>query len=348
MKFSPNVFIVKKEYHIVVVTKKCSQVFIRIGRKIYGETNCGIIPKLDNVHKIVIHQKTLDRAGRYEIIVKPVKKTDVYYSALYDPIVYSFDFKNDRFDGLRGYYLADIHRLYDQAEKLVRFYRDLDFVIINGDYGELETQKDILRFNRFIAKITKGKIPVLYARGNHDTRGVCAELLPKYMGMDGQNGYFTFTFRSINGVALDCGEDKWDKEIVYGGLNDFERYRRREARWLKKVKLVGQYTLAVSHISFMLARSMHGQFDIDRETYGKIAKEMNRIQPQLMICGHTHNFSIDLPNETDLQPHNYPVLTGSRVDHYKYLFGTALEFKDGKIYCKFTDVNKNVLDEYEF
>lgn len=347
MRFAPNVFIVKDEYHFVIITQKPSQVFVKIGRKIYGEENDGIIPSLNKVHKIVVKQKTLDKAGRYEVIVKRLKKRAAYYSELEEEKRRSFEFKNDRVDGLKGYYLADMHNRYKSGELLVKFYDDLDFVIINGDYGESRTEKDILLLNKFIGKITKGRIPVLFVRGNHDTRGARAETLKNYVGVDGNNSYFTFSFRNIKGVALDCGEDKLDNHVEYGGVNCFEDYRRRQATFLKKVKLENTpYPIGICHVSFMLEASMHGCFDIDRAVYAKWAKELNRMNLKLMICGHTHKFALDMPSETDVQPHNYPVLTGSRLKDG--FFGTALEFKDGKIYCKFTSVEKEVLEEYVF
>ena len=63
----------------------------------------------------------------------------------------------------------------------------------------------------------------------------------------------------------------------------------------------------------MLKASMRGCFDIDRPVYVKWAKELNRMNLKLMICVHAHKFALDMPSETDVQPHNYPVLTGSRL-----------------------------------
>ena len=72
MKFHPNIFIVNDDYHFVIITKKPSQVVLKIGRKTYYENNGGILPVLSPVHRFIIPQKVLDKAGRYEVSVRQV------------------------------------------------------------------------------------------------------------------------------------------------------------------------------------------------------------------------------------------------------------------------------------
>ena len=355
MKFHPNIFIVGDEYHIVVITKKQSQVSIKIGRKLYREDNGGIVPSLDIVHKIIIPQQALDKKGSYTVCVRRTIDKRPYFPVFGEEEQKTYTFKNDRFDGLKGYYLADTHSQYDRAKKLASYYSDNDFIIYNGDFGETNSVADIMELNKFFSDVTKGSIPILFVRGNHDTRGKLSEFLYKYTGMNGQKGYFRFSFRSIEGLALDCGEDKPDKNPEYGGCaNCFTEYRKEQAKFLQKVKLLkGKYKLAVCHTSFMRQESMHGQFDIEREGYAKWASELNKKGLQGMLTGHIHRIKFWQANSEDsVQSHNYPIISGSQMlknpDGTLDMRGTALLFENGKIFLNATDEEQNVTHRYEF
>lgn len=349
MKFHPNIFIVNDDYHFVIITKKPSQVVLKIGRKTYYENNGGILPVLSPVHRFIIPQKVLDKAGRYEVSVRQVVEKRPYFPVYADPVKKVYAFKNDRYDDLKGFYFADTHNRYDKAKAEIKDIKDLDFIIFNGDFGETEKIADIFKLNRFFADVTKGKIPVLFARGNHDTRGFYAEELYKYMGMDGTNGYFKFSFRSLEGLVLDCGEDKVDAHPEYNHSNYFETYRKEELNYIRKVKFgKGKYRFAVCHTSFMLKESMHDAFDIDRATYSKWAKALNEKNLNCMFCGHIHRYLISPASNEDVQPHNYPVLTCSKVTkNFENVYGALLTFKDGKITINFKKDNGDVPDFYE-
>lgn len=348
MKFYPNIFIVKNEYHFVIIPKNNAQVSIKIDGKRYYEVNGGIIPTADDVHKIIIPQSVLDKAGKYAVIIRDVIDKKTYFPEFKEEVEYQFDFKNDSVNNLKAYYLADIHGMYEIAKNLVKPHNGVDFIIINGDYGECDKKEDIYRLNEFIGQITLGSIPVLFVRGNHDTRGRFAEYLYKYVGMDGQKGYFKFNFRSLSGLALDCGEDKWDSSIEYNYSNVFEDYRKQELKFIKNAKFSkDKYLFAVSHTSFMLKNSMNGIFDIDYATYNKWAKALNSKGLNFMLCGHIHYFLVSPPSEADHQPHNYPVITGSQVSKdYKNLYGTLIEFSNGKTTFTFLGEDGEAFPKY--
>lgn len=60
--------------------------------------------------------------------------------------------------------------------------------------------------------------PILYNRGNHETRGIYADHLPEYFPKVGGNYYKLYMAGSVAVLLLDCGEDKPDSDIEYGGL----------------------------------------------------------------------------------------------------------------------------------
>ena len=53
-----------------------------------------------------------------------------------------------------------------------------DALLLGGDIGDsADTEEQILTVHRLAHEIAAGEIPVVYARGNHDTRGALAEKL---------------------------------------------------------------------------------------------------------------------------------------------------------------------------
>ena len=128
MKFHPNIFIVNDDYHFVIITKKPSQVVLKIGRKTYYENNGGILPVLSPVHRFIIPQKVLDKAGRYEVSVRQVVEKRPYFPVYADPVKKVYAFKNDRYDDLKGFYFADTHNRYDKAKAEIKDIKDLDFI----------------------------------------------------------------------------------------------------------------------------------------------------------------------------------------------------------------------------
>ena len=76
--------------------------------------------------------------------------------------------------------------------------------------------------------------PILFTRGNHETRGVFADSLGDYFpGRDGRF-YGIYRYGDVCILLLDCGEDKPDDHAEYNGLADYDAYRAEECAWLKK------------------------------------------------------------------------------------------------------------------
>jgi hypothetical protein len=214
-----------------------------------------------------------------------------------------------------------------------------------------------------VSEISKldGKIPYTLVRGNHDTRGRLAELYAKYFPVDGMKTYFRFEIGCLNGVALDCGEDKPDVSIEYDsseatpdkyrGLNRFHAYRQDELKFLKGCELDSEnkIALAVSHVCPMLTTFKPGSiFDIERDTYTAWNAELERMNVKFMLCGHYHKGFILTPeDERNLVAHNYPVIVGSVCVDYKELQGAAITLNKDKAIVRFTDKNGQVIETAE-
>lgn len=133
--------------------------------------------------------------------------------------------------------LAETHSRVDDPCRAAKYFGDkLDMLILNGDIpAESKTPEDIRAIYDITSELTHGEIPLVFARGNHDYRGRLATDLPDYIGTRDGETYFTFRIGSLWGVALDCGEDKMDSDVEYGGLVDCHDMREKETKFLKRV-----------------------------------------------------------------------------------------------------------------
>ena len=133
MLFNPSVFIVKNEYHITIITKEPSQVYVKIGNRFYYEDNSGIIPILDNVHKLIIKQSILDKAGKYSIYVRKMIEKSCYFPKIdiekCAVLASEDDFKGSIMISLGGrphisYKLKDKENVLEMCEKILARYSE--------------------------------------------------------------------------------------------------------------------------------------------------------------------------------------------------------------------------------
>ena len=131
--------------------------------------------------------------------------------------------------------LADAHSLVDEPIRSGSFFGDeLDLLIMNGDIpnhcGNIEYFKAIYLIS---GGITKGAVPCIFSRGNHDMRGIYAEQLADYTPTMNGRSYYTFKVGPIWGVVLDAGEDKADTCPEYGHTVCCSAFRDEEDRFFR-------------------------------------------------------------------------------------------------------------------
>ncbi|MEG1706956.1 MAG: metallophosphoesterase, partial [Clostridia bacterium] len=143
----------------------------------------------------------------------------------------------DESDGLQIYAESDIHDYNGSAIKSAQFYGDkLDLYVLAGDISSSIIYNKNLEFiNKTAYEVTKGEIPVVYARGNHETKNKLANQLYKYVGSVNEDFYYTFRLGSLWGVVLDMGEDHNDDWWEFFGAADFDAYRQKQVEFLDKV-----------------------------------------------------------------------------------------------------------------
>ena len=336
----PNVLIIKDSYEIIVNTLCEGVCYVIAGRKRYYENNSGIMPSVTLVHRFRFPQKALDRAGGYTVCFKRVTDRKNNFPEVGKLEKESFSFRPVRkTDNVNVFYISDIHTAWEEAEKASSYFGDdLDLYIVNGDFGESSCLDNLKNLNRLIGDVTKGEVPAIVGRGNHDTRGKLAEKVTDYMATDDGRAYFEFSTGPLWGVVFDCGEDKYDNHPEYRSLNFFEKYRKEELKFLKKLRPRDKtFKFALCHIPFMSTVAMRGEFDIMPKLYEKWGEQADRMGFEFMLCGHTHRARyIGTEDESNKFPHSYPVIVAvSRGDGY--ISGCAVTLrKDGSVF-RFAD-----------
>lgn len=350
------VFVAGDNYNIVWNTTERGLAWVKVGEEIYYDADNGNIKSEEKIHKVVVPQKVLDEAGEYTIYFSATVGRLPYYPQSYNESSKTYKFYPVRKkEKLTTYLIADTHSEHEYAVKAANCH-DLDFLLLAGDIADKSMNlEEILTTFRLSAGVTKGEKPVVFARGNHDTRGELAPELHKYMGTDRGNTYFTAKLGDVFMIILDCGEDKPDDCKEYGGMAAFEPFRKAQISFLDEVIEKGEYkdykhVVMVCHIK--LNTEWNEKF---KDVYKEWLKRINIINPEVILSGHEHTYYIQ-PAGTELfdtgVKFNMPVVIGSRStgnyhtngkDEDPDFVGTLVCFTDNGYETNFTNSKGEVM-----
>lgn len=207
--------------------------------------------------------------------------------------------------------VSDWHTMLGKAYTAIGHIGEYDGVVLLGDATpgvdfEEEVVKNIVEFG---GEVSKGTKPVLYVRGNHETRGAYANDLAVALGLD--EFYYTTNIGDYSFIILDSGEDKDDSHSEYGGMTDYNTYRASMIEWLKDAEVKSDKVIALSH-SWRIS-------DVEKELSLSGWAELDRIGTRVMLSGHHHQcrFLGDVwENEREifgLYPHITGYLDGGKV-----------------------------------
>jgi len=197
----------------------------------------------------------------------------------------------------------DIH---DNAALLEAMFEDVtwegvDFVVLNGDIINdfVREQQFFEAFYDVCARRFGSRLPSVFVRGNHETRGPLARQFPAFV--PGRHGrpYYAFNHGNVHFVALDSGEDKPDDNKEYAGLVDFADFREEQTRWLQadlesEEAQIARYRIILSHIPMApVGTECFGAQEVRRLWRNPI----NAAGAQLWLSGHTHDFAWCKPGE---------------------------------------------------
>lgn len=300
------VYAVEDTYQIVFSTNHSATAWVEVGGEKYYDLFAGSMKSNDTVHKIVIPQDKLDNAKGYSIHAEKMIYRGPFGGFKGKEISKSYNFRPvDTSNGLVYYVMSDVHHARKGAVDTALSVKDLDFLVILGDSVGMMDYYDDVQFSNVLAHdVTKGEMPVVYARGNHEIKGAYAEELHKYVGSKNGSFYYWFELDDVFGITLDLGEDHDDDWWEYYGTAQFELYHKEQTLFLQDLLATKpyenyRYTLVACHIPIQFVNSRKNHTDV-KETWTDL---LNQIGVDLAVYGHQHDL--------------YPFLAGQETMYNK-------------------------------
>lgn len=293
---TPAVFAVEDTYQIVFTTSAKGTAWVEIDGVEYNETYAGYRTTESRIHKVTVPMEALDNAGEYTICAKAMLLRGPYSSMQGKTISETYHWRGViPEDGLNYYVISDVHNITDAPVAAASYFGDdLDFLINCGDQVSwVDRTSDLEEALIMCGKITGGEIPVIYARGNHETKGVKAHELYNYVGANGTDYYYTFRIKNIWGVVLDIGEDHADTFVEYYGAAKFDDYRDEQTAFLDEIianadteyKAPGvDYRIAVCHIPL----TVKSKNDHAAKWKDAWVERLNQMNLTMLYGGHIH------------------------------------------------------------
>ena len=300
----PAVYAVGGNYCITLIPATRCVVWCRVGNDTYYDDFNGVFRSERLLHQVYLPAGELEKAGSYTVGYRCFAERLSNWNKPTAEGEVTFSFRPVRAENPRFYLISDVHGRMESGIAAAKAFGEMDFLIVNGDvHGNSETLEGLLTDHLIAAAVTRGEIPAVFVRGNHDMRGPWAERVEECIPLDGGRTYFTFRLGPVWGVALDCGEIRVDEHEKHGGVVCCHAMRLRETRWLRDLAGRGaeefdapgvKYRLAVSHVNF--TDVLVPPFDIEEELYGQWAALLREhIRPDCLLFGHKHMNYVTLP-----------------------------------------------------
>ncbi len=283
---------------------------------------------ITKVHKICLANLNKATEYQYRIFSKEVIKNEggqVLYGKVASSNVYSrkpfrFNTLDTGKSEISFSVVNDIHEKSDSLKALLKDVKfgETDLVFLNGDLvsSMLDEKQFFVGFMDASVELFASEVPLVFARGNHETRGSFSSKFPEYFPTSGGNLYYSFRQGPVYFIVLDGGEDKPDSDVEYSGLAQFDAYRSEQKTWLENIVSTEEFKSApfrvvVIHIP-PFEIDWHGSLDIRK----KFMPVLNESGINLMLCGHTHRYKFIEPRPGEL---NFPILINAS--------NTSLEIK---------------------
>ena len=300
----PAVYAVGRNYCITLIPATRCVVWCRVGGNTYYDDFNGVFRSERLVHQVYVPADELEKAERYTVGYRCFAERLSDWNKPTAEGEVTVEFRPVKSEGPRFFLISDVHGRMESGIAAARAFGKMDFLIVNGDmHGNCVTCESLLTDHFIAAALTRGEIPAVFLRGNHDMRGPWPERVEECIPLDGGKTYFTFRLGPVWGVALDCGEIRADEHEKHGGVVCCHAMRLRETQWLRELAGRGaeefdapgvKYRLAVSHVDF--TDVLPPPFDIEEELYGQWTGLLREyIRPDCLLFGHQHKNYVTLP-----------------------------------------------------
>ena len=274
----------------------------------------GLVNANSRVHEIKLKGLKPGVTYQYKIVAKEIKDFQPYKLAYGETInsdTFSFTTYNPAAKQTQWLVLNDIHDRPASFNDLIKLNGNdpYDYVFLNGDMFDYQTNEQQI-IDHLLTPCTgcfATQKPMLFVRGNHETRGKYARQLKNYFAAP-HGAYFSFQSGPVFTIALDTGEDKEDTHPVYAGIVDFDQFRIQQTAWLEqqlktKAYKKAKYKVVMMHIPPFYSGDAHGVMHC-RELFSPL---FDKYKIDLLICGHTHTSGVHPPVAGK---HSYPIIIG--------------------------------------
>ena len=293
---TPAVYAVEDMYQITFTTKAKGTAWVEIDGIEYNDTYAGYRETENTIHKISIPMEVLDNAKEYTVYSRSMLLRGPYCALQGKTISKTINWKGvTPEDGINYYVISDNHNTTKTPYNAASYFDDsLDFLVSCGDtVSWIDREADLTNILYLAGDITKGEVPVIYARGNHETKGVKAHEYYQYVGADEEKFYYTFRLKNIWGVVLDIGEDHGDDFIEYYEAAKFDEYREEQTIFLDEILANADtefdapgvdYRIAVCHIP-LTAKYENDHAAAHKDEW---VKRLNQMKLTMLYGGHIH------------------------------------------------------------
>ena len=293
---TPVVYAVEDTYQITFTTKAKGEAWVVIDGVEYNDTYAGYRKSEDTIHKITVPMEVLDKAGSYTVYTRAMYLRGPYCALQGNTISETYNWRGvNTTDGLQYYALSDNHLTTQTTADAASYWGDkLDLLLTLGDTANWIDSKNELALSLHLASdITHGEIPVVYARGNHETKGVVADEYHNYVSSKNENYYFTFRLKNIWGIVLDVGEDHEDTHWEFSDMARFDTYRAEQLAFLDEVIANAsseynaegvEYRIGLCHIPLTFVKKN----DPLQDQKFAWVERLNQMNLNIMFSGHRH------------------------------------------------------------
>lgn len=227
--------------------------------------------------------------------------------------------------------ISDTHESVARIDSLMARldWSTLDFLVHTGDaFNGVTSETQV--WDRWLTPLIRTGLrqstPMLFARGNHETRGPFARELPKYVPIEEGRTYYARDIGPVHIVALDTGEDKPDSTQVYAGLNHMESFRDTELQWFRQHAATNVRMASAPFRVVVMHQPTFGWGWNSAHSTAKRAEWVsaaNAANIDLVIAGHDHRYSL---TPAGAQNNRYPVLVVGQ-DQIATVHATASELQ---------------------
>ncbi len=355
---TPVVYAVEDTYQITFTTKAKGESWVVIDGVEYNDTYAGYRKSEDTIHKITVPMEVLDGADSYTVYTRSMYLRGPYCALQGNTISATYNWRGvDTSDGIQYYAFSDNHLTTDTTAKAASYWgEDLDFLVALGDTANwIDAEKELSLTLHLSSDITKGEIPVIYARGNHETKGLVADEYHNYVSSKNGEYYFTFRMKNIWGIVLDVGEDHEDEHWEFSDMARFDDYRAKQNEFLDEVLANADtefnadgvdYRIALCHIPVTFTTP---DDPLKAQKFAWVDR-LNQMNLDIMFNGHLHKLMFadaDLAAGSTLTV--TPAFSGKTENNTTYEmsganFATCLVSKRGQM--QLTSEKENVFGKH--